>query len=135
MTGGSTCGGRAPSAPETFSRTSCAASLMSRSRTNFTVMRAVPTPSRDSISSTPATPLSACSSGSATEVLISSGLAPGSRTLTVTVAGSAFGSRSTERSRNEKIPVTTSDITSTVVNAGRRTQNSARLTWLPSAPP
>ena len=72
-------------------------------------------------------PLSACSSGSATDELISSGLAPGSATVTVTVAGSAFGSRSTLRSRNENRPVTTSDITSTVVNAGRRTQNSARL--------
>src|SRR4029078_13451866 len=54
-------------------------------------------------------------------------LAPGRRRSTVTVAGSAFGSRSTARSRNEKLPVTTSDSTSTVVKAGRRTQNSARL--------
>ena len=127
MTGGSTCGGSWPIAPATFSRTSCAASLMSRSSTNLTVMRALPTPRRDSIWSTPATPLSACSSGSAIDELISSGLAPGRRTVTETVAGSAFGSRSTLRSRNENRPVTTSDMISTVVNAGRRTQNSARL--------
>ena len=37
MTGGRICGGRLRSAPETFSRTSLAASLMSRSSTNLTV--------------------------------------------------------------------------------------------------
>ena len=127
ITGGSTCGGRRPIAPATFSRISCAASLMSRSRTNLMVMRALPTPRRDSIWSTPATPASACSSGSAIEELISSGLAPGRRTLTETVAGSAFGSRSTLRSRKENRPVTTSAMIRTVVNAGRRTQNSANF--------
>ena len=86
----------------TFSRTSCAASLMSRSRTNFSVMRALPSRIALFISSMPAMLLSACSAGSATALFSSSGLAPGSVSVTATVAGSAFGSRSTLRSRNEK---------------------------------
>ena len=70
--------------------------------------------------------LSASSSGSTTAVTISAGLAPGSCTVTLTVAGSAFGKRSTPRSRNEKMPSTTSDITSIVAKTGRRTHNSER---------
>src|SRR5262249_55797219 len=55
---------------------------------------------------------------------ISSGLAPGSERFTLTVAGSARGKRSTPRSRKEKMPSTTSDITSIVAKTGRRTQTS-----------
>ena len=73
--------------------------------------------------------LSASSSGSTTAVAISAGLAPGSCTLTVTVAGSAWGKRSTPRSRNEKMPSTTSDMTSIVAKTGRRTLSSASDTW------
>src|ERR1051325_6690790 len=69
-------------------------------------------------------PLSAFSIGITTALVISSGEAPGSRRLTLTVAGSAFGKRSTPRSRKEKTPSTTSDITSIVANTGRRTQIS-----------
>src|SRR5438105_5911104 len=72
----------------------------------------------------PAIPLSAFSIGITTAGVISSGSAPGSFRLTVTVAGSAFGNRSTPRSRNEKMPSTTSDITSIVAKTGRRTQSS-----------
>src|SRR5580765_2820719 len=72
----------------------------------------------------PAMPLRAFSIGITTAVVISSGAAPGRRRLTLTVAGSAFGNKSTPRSRNEKIPSTTSDITSIVANTGRRTQSS-----------
>src|SRR2546422_810152 len=68
--------------------------------------------------------LSASSSGSTADVTISSGLAPGSCTKTLTVAGSALGNRSTPRSRNEKMPSTTSDITSIVAKTGRRTHSS-----------
>ena len=60
---------------------------------------------------------------------ISSGLLPGSDSETLTVAGSAFGNRSTPRSRNEKIPVTTSDITSIVANTGRRTHSSDNISF------
>ena len=60
----------------TFSRTSCAASLMSRSSTNRTVIAALPSLMRARISSMPAMLLSACSIGSTTEVAISSGLRP-----------------------------------------------------------
>ena len=42
MIGGSTSGGSSLSACATFSRTSCAASLMSRSRTNLSVIRPLP---------------------------------------------------------------------------------------------
>src|SRR5215213_8197889 len=70
----------------------------------------------------------ASSIGSTTELESSSGLAPGSDRATLTVAGSAFGKRSTPRSRNEKSPSTTSDITSIVAETGRRTQNSESTT-------
>ena len=86
-----------------------------------------------SISSMPEMLLSASSSGSTTAVAISPGLAPGSCTVTVTVAGSALGKRSTPRSRNEKMPSTTSDITSIVAKTGRRTHSSERDMW--STPP
>ncbi len=76
-------------------------------------------------------PLSASSIGSTTDVDISSGLAPGSDSATLTVAGSAFGKRSTPRSRNEKMPSTTSDITSIVAKTGRRTQSSDRIKGTP----
>ena len=128
MTGGKTWGGRLPIAPETFSRTSCAASLMSRSRTNLTETCALPSWMRcDDISSIPEMLLRASSIGSTTDVAISSGLAPGSWSDTLTVAGSALGNRSTPRSRNEKIPSTTSDMTSIVANTGRRTQSSESM--------
>src|ERR1043165_9791 len=65
-----------------------------------------------------------------TAVVISSGDAPGSRSDTLTVAGSALGNRSTPRSRNEKMPRTTSDMTSIVANTGRRTQSSENMTLL-----
>ena len=41
-----------------------------------------------------------------------------------TLAGSAFGNRSTPRSLKEKMPRTTSDMTSIVAKTGRRTQSS-----------
>ena len=84
---------------------------------------------RAEISSMPETPLIACSIGSTTDDDISSGLAPGSERLTLTVAGSALGKRSTPRSRNEKMPSTTSDITSIVANTGRRTQSSDSMPY------
>ena len=125
MTGGSISGGTSLIAADTFSRTSLAASLMSRSRTNLIVICAFPSAMRiDDISSMPEMLLSVSSIGSTTEVAISSGLAPGSCSDTLTVAGSARGNRSTPRALNEKIPRTTSDITSIVAKTGRRTQSS-----------
>src|SRR5436190_17603523 len=75
----------------------------------------------------PAMPLSAFSIGMITADVISSGAAPGRRSETLTLAGSAFGKRSTPRSRKEKMPSTTSDITSIVANTGRRTQISESM--------
>ena len=109
ITGGSSSGGTLLIAPATFSRTSLTASSRSRSSTNRTVMLPLPSLMRAEISSMPATPLIACSIGSTTDDETSSGLAPGSDSLTFTVAGSARGNRSTPRSRNEKMPSTTSD--------------------------
>jgi hypothetical protein len=74
----------------------------------------------------------ACSIGSMTDDEISSGLAPGSERFTLTVAGSARGKRSTPRSRNEKMPSTTRDITSMVAKTGRRTQSSDNISFQPS---
>src|SRR5215470_8494609 len=68
--------------------------------------------------------LRASSRGSTTAVVSSSGLAPDSWTATFTVAGSAFGNRSTPRSKNEKMPSTTSSMTSIVAKTGRRTHSS-----------
>ncbi len=128
MTGGNISGGTLRSALDTFSRTSFAASLMSRSRTNLTVICALPSEMRiDDISSMPEILLSVSSIGSTTDVAISSGLAPGSESETFTVAGSARGNRSTPRSRNENTPRTTSAMTSIVANTGRRTQSSESM--------
>ncbi len=129
MMGGSTCGGTLRIAPETFSRTVFAASSRSRSRTNLILMLPPPRFAVDVIWSMPPTLLSAFSIGVITEVTTSSGLAPGSRSTTLTTAGSAFGKRSTLRPRNEKIPSTTSDVTSMVAKTGRRTQVSANIFW------
>src|SRR3954452_21598902 len=81
-------------------------------------------------------PLSAFSIGITTALVISSGEAPGSRRFTLTVAGSARGNRSTPRSRNEKMPSTTSDITSIVAKTGRRTRSSESMLFglLPRLP-
>ncbi len=135
MTGGSSVGGTFRIAPATFSRTSFAASLRSRSSTKRTVMLPRPSLMRAEISSMPETPLMASSIGSTTDDEISSGLAPGSDRDTLTVAGSALGKRSTPSPRNEKTPSTTSDMTSIVAKTGRRTQSSdsmaTRSPWRP----
>ena len=96
-------------------------------------MLPLPSLMRAEISSMPETPLIASSIGSMTDDDISSGLAPGSDSATLTVAGSARGNRSTPRSRNEKIPSTTSDITSIVAKTGRRTQSSDSIGATPLA--
>ncbi len=133
MTGGRSSGGTELIADDTFSRTSLAASLMSRSSTNLSVICARPSEIRiDDISSMPEMLLSVSSIGSTTEVAISSGLAPGSWSETLTVAGSALGNRSTPRALNEKSPSTTSDITSIVAKTGRRTQSSESMAIPPA---
>ncbi len=91
MTGGSTCGGTFFIALATFSRTSLAASLMSRSSTKRTVIIALPSVMRADISSMPETPLSVSSIGSTTEVAISSGLVPGSEQRDVDGRGIGLG--------------------------------------------
>src|SRR5437773_1768795 len=131
ITGGSSSGGTLLLAPATFSRTSLTASFRSRSSTERTVMLPPPSLMRAEISSMPDTPLIASSIGSMTDEEISSGLAPGSDSRTFTVAGSARGKRSTPRSRNEKMPSTTSDITSIVANTGRLTHSSDNIAQSP----
>src|SRR3954466_3151028 len=130
MTGGSSSGGTILIAAATFSRTSLAASFRLRSRTKRTVIVPPPSLMRADSSSMPETPLIASSIGSITDEEISSGLAPGSASVTLTVAGSARGNRSTPRSRKEKMPSTTSDITSIVAKTGRRTQISDSIDLL-----
>ena len=66
--------------------------------------------------------------------VIPSGDAPGSCSRTLTVAGSAFGKRSTPRSRNEKMPSTTREVTSMVANTGRRTHSSESMNLYSTAP-
>ena len=130
MTGGSSSGGMFRMAPATFSRTSLAASLRSRSRTNRTVICARPSAMRAWISSIPETPLIACSIGSTTDVDISSGLAPGSDSVDADRRRIGLREAGRRRGRGTRtIPSTTSDITSIVAKTGRRTQSSDS-TWL-----
>src|SRR5689334_13900923 len=124
MMGGRMLGGSWRSAPATFSRTSCAALSISRSRTNLQVMRALPSVAVELSSSRPLIVLTASSSGRMTCVVTSSLVAPGSLMLIVTVAGSALGKRSTPRSRNEKTPRTTRKLMTMTANTGRFTQIS-----------
>src|SRR4029450_11604802 len=126
ITGGRMFGGRARSAPETFSRTSWAASAMSRSRTKRAVMRVVPSVVITWSSSRPDSAAGGASSGITTCVVTSSGVAPGRRIVMLTVAGSALGKRSTPRSRKEKTPSVVRNATSITVNTGRLTQSSTR---------
>ena len=100
-------GGSCRIAPATFSRTSLAASLRSRSSTNLTVIVALPSVRASTHLVDAGDAAEGFFIGSITDVVISSGLAPGSASVTLTVAGSAFGNRSTPRSRNEKMPSTT----------------------------
>src|SRR5260221_2697282 len=127
MMGGRMFGGRSRSAPATFSRTSWAALSMSRSSTNWQVMRAVPACTWELTSSMPLVVESASWRGRTTWVVISSGVDPGSLMLMLTVAGSARGKRSTPRSRNEKIPSTPRNAISMTAKTARLTQSSARV--------
>ena len=131
MIGGRMFGGRSRSAPATFSRTSWAALSISRSSTNWQLMRAVPACTCELTSSMPLIVESASSRGRTTCVVISSGVEPGSLMLMLTVAGSARGKRSTPRSRNEKIPSTPRKAISMTANTARLTHSSARVTALP----
>ena len=127
MIGGRMLGGRSRSAPATFSRTSWAALSMSRSSTNWQLMRAVPACTCELTSSMPLMVESASSRGRTTWVVISSGVDPGSVMLMLTVAGSARGKRSTPRSRNEKMPRTPRNAISITANTARLTHSSARV--------
>ena len=127
MTGGRMFGGSSRIAPETFSRTSWAASAMSRSSTKRAVMRVEPSVVWACSSSSPESVERASSIGITTWVVTSSGVAPGRRMLMLTVAGSALGKRSTPRSRKEKTPSVTRKAMSITAKTGRRTQSSARL--------
>ena len=127
MMGGRILGGRLRSAPATFSRTSWAALSISRSSTNWQLMRARPACTWEVTSSMPLMVDSASSKGRTTWVVISSGVAPGRDTAMLTVAGSARGKRSTPRSRNEKMPSTTRNAISITAKTERLTHSSARV--------
>src|SRR5438445_11154398 len=127
MMGGSMFGGRSRMAPATFSRTSWAAPSISRSSTNWQLMRAPPACTCALSSAMPLMVDSAASGGSTTWVVISSGVAPGSLRLMLTVAGSARGKRSTPSSRKEKRPSTARNAISMTAKTPRLTHSSARV--------
>ncbi len=83
----------------TFSRTSCAAPSMSRSRMNETKTWLWPSIVVERSSSIPLIVLTTSSIRLVTWLSTSSGLAPGSRVVTVTVGMSTFGKMSRPRSR------------------------------------
>ena len=99
MTGGSVPCGSWARIVATFSRTSCAADSMSRSRMNETKIWLCPSIVVERSSSIPLIVLTTSSIRLVTWLSTSSGLAPGSRVVTVTVGMSTFGKMSRPRSR------------------------------------
>src|SRR5262245_35770968 len=130
ITGGSVPSGSWARTVATFSRTSCAAASISRSRMNETKIWLCPSIVVERSSSIPLMVLTASSIRFVTWLSASSGLAPGSRVVTVTVGMSTFGKMSRPRSRYEASPRTTSETTSIVAKTGRRTQRSTSDTAL-----
>jgi len=91
---GRLAGSRAP-AELMAACTSRAAPLMSRPKSNCSVIIAEPTELREVISVTPAMCVNCFSSGVATDAAITSGLAPGRPALTMIVGKSTSGSAAT----------------------------------------
>ncbi len=87
--------GRRPAAELMAACTSRAAPLMSRLKSNWSVMRALPTELDEVISVTPAMWVNCFSSGVATEAAITSGLPPGRLAMTMIVGKSTSGSAAT----------------------------------------
>ena len=127
MMGGSASFGRSRRIVFTRSRTSCAATSASFSRTNCTVTCDTPSDEIDCNWSMPLMVLTASSILSVMSVSISSGAAPTRRVLMTMVGKSTFGKRSTPSCWYANQPTTTSDRTMTVAKIGRRTQSAASL--------
>src|SRR5439155_10654353 len=127
MIGGSASFGRSRRMVLTLSRTSCAATSMSFSRTKETMTCEVPSDEIDCSSSTPLMVLTASSILSLMSVSISSGAAPTRRVVMVIVGMSTFGKRSTPSCWYANQPTTTRERMRTVAKTGRLTQSSASL--------
>ena len=93
---------------------------MSRSRSNCSVTRALPSDDPEVISVTPAMRPSARSSGVATVAAMISGLAPGSCAGTEMVGKSTCGSGDTGSRRKAAAPASVMPAVSSVVATGRR---------------
>src|ERR1043166_2180836 len=111
--------------PLTLSRTSCAATSVSFSRTKLMATCEIPSEEVERSSSMPLIVLTASSILSVTSVSICSGAAPGCTVVTSTVGKSIFGKRSTPRRVNENAPMTDSDRMRTVAKTGRLTHRAA----------
>src|SRR5438132_7761676 len=111
--------------PFTLSRTSCAATSVSFSRTKLMMTCEIPSDDADRSSSMPLIVLTASSILSVISVSICSGAAPGCTVVTSTVGKSTFGKRSTPSRVNENAPITVSERMRTVAKTGRLTQSSA----------
>src|SRR5580704_720630 len=110
--------GRKPAAELMAAWTSRAAPLMSRLKSNWSVMFADPTELLDVISVTPAIRVNCFSSGVATDAAITSGLAPGRLALTLMVGKSTSGNADTGNSVYAIPPARVSAIRSSVVATG-----------------
>src|SRR5262245_10682289 len=99
---------------------------MSRSRSNWMVMRVWPSVEADVIDDTPAMVENCRSIGPATDAAMVSGLAPGSVAVTSMVGKSTRGRAATDSRRYPKMPNTMSDAVMRVVITGRRMQSSER---------
>jgi hypothetical protein len=111
--------------------TSVAASLMSRSRSNCSVMRLEPSDEDEVISFTPAMRPSWRSSGVATVEAMVSGSAPGRLAVTVITGKSTCGSGDTGSCVKATAPARVRPIASRVVATGRRTKRPEGFTLSP----
>ena len=96
-----------------------AAPLMSRFKSNCSVMRVLPSDELEVISVTPAIAPNARSSGVATVAAMVSGLAPGRLALTAMVGNSTCGSGATGRRKKLITPARATPIVSRAVATGR----------------
>ena len=124
--GGSMSSGSRRSTDETRSRTSCAATSMSRLRLNVTFSIDWPGADTERSSLMPSTRLTTSSRTSESWLSTSSTEPPGRVVRTITFGRSTDGNRSTPSRMNDAPPTTTSAMTSIVAKTGRRMQMAAR---------
>ena len=123
--GGCTSGGRSRTTVATRSRTSCAATSMSRSRLKVAMTNETPEPDTERSSLIPSTVFTTSSIRCESTVSTSSGDAPGRLVRTVTVGRSTDGKRSTPSWPNAAAPTTTRARMIITAKTGRRMQTSA----------